>query len=303
MYHEHFGLHSAPFSLTPDTAFAYSSRAHQEALNTLLLAVDDGQGFIKITGEVGTGKTLACRRLLAALAERGGRYETAYVPNPCVSPRTLLLAIAQELKIDAWLTAPELKLLTLLNQRLLSAAAAGRRVVVCLDEVQSMPDETLESLRLLSNLETEKSKLLQVVLFGQPELDKKLARTSLRQLASRITFQYALDSMTIEETERYLAHRLRVAGRTDGGAGVFAPAVARQLHQACRGVPRLLNIVAHKALLLAFGEGALQVTSVHVRAAAADTPYVEQLRARTAWAPWSKMLAASVRCLRLGAHP
>lgn len=303
MYIEHFGLHSPPFALTPDTAFAYSSRAHQEALNTLLLAVDDGQGFIKITGEVGTGKTLACRRLLAALAERGPRYETAYVPNPCVSPRTLLLAIAQELKIEAWLTAPELKLLTLLNQRLLSAAAAGRRVVVCLDEVQSMPEETLESLRLLSNLETEKSKLLQVVLFGQPELDQKLARRSLRQLASRITFQYTLKAMSIEETERYLAHRLRVAGRTDGGAGIFAPAVARHLHLACHGVPRLLNIVAHKALLLAYGEGALRVTNAYVRAAAADTPYVEQLRSRSAWAPWSRFFSASLRRVRLGTHP
>jgi MSHA biogenesis protein MshM len=275
MYLDHFRLTAAPFSITPDTTFAYSSRAQQEALNTLLLAIDDGQGFIKITGEVGTGKTLACRRFLSALALREGQIETAYVPNPCLSPRTLLLAIGLELSLPLRHDAPEHELLAALNAHLLQAADAGRRVIVCLDEAQAMPIEALEALRLTSNLETEKRKLIQIVLFAQPELDRKLARHDLRQLASRITFQYTLGALSAEEAERYLAHRVRVAGHT--GDALFPPAVARVLHKVTRGVPRLINIVAHKSLLLAYGGGSLRVESAHVRAAAADTPYASRL--------------------------
>ena len=275
MYRDHFRLTAAPFSITPDTAFAYSSRAQQEALNTLLLAIDDGQGFIKITGEVGTGKTLACRRFLAALATRSERIETAYIPNPCLSPRTLLLAIALELALPMRHDAPEHELLAALNAHLLQAAEAGRRVVVCLDEAQAMPFDALEALRLTSNLETEKRKLIQIVLFAQPELDRKLERQDLRQLASRITFQYSLGALSADETERYVTHRLRVAGHS--GDALFPTAVARLLHKVTRGVPRLINIVAHKSLLLAYGGGALRVAPAHVRAAAADTPYASRL--------------------------
>jgi len=275
MYLEHFRLTAAPFSITPDTAFAYSSRAQQEALNTLLLAIDDGQGFIKITGEVGTGKTLLCRRFLAALATRADRIETAYVPNPCLSPRTLLLAIGLELSLPLRHDAPEHELLAALNAHLLQAAEASRRVVVCLDEAQAMPFDALEALRLTSNLETEKRKLIQIGLFAQPELDHKLARQDLRQLASRITFQYALGALSADEAERYIAHRLRVAGHN--GDALFPPKVAQLLHKVTRGVPRLINIVAHKSLLLAYGAGGLRVEHAHVRAAAADTPYASRL--------------------------
>jgi MSHA biogenesis protein MshM len=289
MYRDHFRLTTAPFSITPDTAFAYSSRAQQEALNTLLLAIDDGQGFIKITGEVGTGKTLACRRFLAALAARDGEIETAYIPNPCLSPRTLLLAIGLELSLPLRHDAPEHELLAALNAHLLQAAAAGRRVVVCLDEAQAMPFEALEALRLTSNLETETRKLIQIVLFAQPELDRKLARQDLRQLASRITFQYTLGQLSADETERYVAHRLRIAGHN--GDALFPPAVARLLHKVTRGVPRLINIVAHKSLLLAYGGGALRVEPAHVRAAAADTPYASRLgRASGAVGGFTSML-------------
>lgn len=282
MYLDHFRLATAPFSITPDTAFAFSSRAQQEALNTLLLAIDDGQGFIKITGEVGTGKTLACRRFLAALALRENEIETAYIPNPCLSPRTLLLAIGIELQLPLRHDAPEHELLAALNAHLLKAAEAGRRVVVCLDEAQAMPTEALEALRLTSNLETETRKLIQIVLFAQPELDAKLARQDLRQLASRITFQYTLKALTAAETERYVAHRLRIAGYP--GDTLFAPHVARLLHKVTRGVPRLINIVAHKSLLLAYGAGSLRVEPAHVRAAAADTPYASRLgRASSLW--------------------
>jgi MSHA biogenesis protein MshM len=275
MYLDHFRLTAAPFSITPDTAFAFASRAQQEALDTLLLAIEDGAGFVKITGEVGTGKTLACRRFLAALAASRTRYETAYIPNPCLSPRTLLLAIALELELPLRHDAPEHELLAALHRHLLAAAREERRVVVCLDEAQAMPVDALEALRLLSNLETEKRKLLQVVLFGQPELDRKLVRPDLRQLASRVAFQYRLAALTADETERYLAHRLRVAGHS--GDALFAPHVARLLHKVARGVPRLINLVAHKSLLLAYGAGCLRVCPHHVRAAAADTPYASRL--------------------------
>lgn len=291
MYLSHFGLHSAPFAITPDTSFAVATRAQQDALATLLLAIEDGAGFIKVTGEVGTGKTLTCRRFLATLAQHGDRYETAYIPNPCLTPRTLLLAVARELRLDVHERTSEQSLLAALNHALLDAATAGRSVVVCLDEAQAMSFEALEALRLLSNLETEKRKLMQVVLFGQPELDAKLAQPNLRQLASRIAYQCRLAALTAQETENYVAHRLRIAGRHgDGGTGLFGAPLVSQLHRVTRGVPRLINIVAHKALLAAYGEGAVRVGRKHLASAASDTPYARPAtllsRAALAWRLW-----------------
>jgi MSHA biogenesis protein MshM len=307
MYLNHFGLNAAPFALTPDTAFAFSSRAQREALDTLVLAVDGGEGFIKITGEVGTGKTLLCRRFLAHAAgvsstepgkpadlsstEAGCR--TAYIPNPCLSPRTLLLAIARELKIRVANVNSDGDILQALNRAVLRLAARGSRVVVCLDEAQAMPAETLESLRLLSNLETEKRKLVQVVLFGQPELDHKLARNDLRQLRTRIAFHYELSALSSAETEVYLAHRLRVAGNR--GATLFPADVARAIHHHARGVPRLVNIIAHKSLLLAYGQGSARITLRQVRAAAKDTPQAHGagLLARLLRPRWLRFRAAA----------
>ena len=300
MYLTHFGLNAAPFALTPDTAFAFSSRAQREALDTLVLAVDGGEGFIKITGEVGTGKTLLCRRFLAHAAgspaearnsEAG--YRTAYIPNPCLSPRTLLLAIARELKIRVANVNSDGDILQALNRAVLRLAARGSRVVVCLDEAQAMPAETLESLRLLSNLETEKRKLVQVILFGQPELDHKLARNDLRQLRTRIAFHYELSALSSAETEVYLAHRLRVAGNR--GATLFPADVARAIHHHARGVPRLVNIIAHKSLLLAYGQGSARITLRQVRAAAKDTPQAHGagLLARLLRPRWLRFRAAA----------
>jgi len=322
MYLTHFGLNAAPFALTPDTAFAFSSRAQREALDTLVLAVDGGEGFIKITGEVGTGKTLLCRRFLAHAAgspaearnsEAGSPtearnseaglpavarsaeagYRTAYIPNPCLSPRTLLLAIARELKIRVANVNSDGDILQALNRAVLRLAARGSRVVVCLDEAQAMPAETLESLRLLSNLETEKRKLVQVVLFGQPELDHKLARNDLRQLRTRIAFHYELSALSSAETEVYLAHRLRVAGNR--GATLFPADVARAIHHHARGVPRLVNIIAHKSLLLAYGQGSARITLRQVRAAAKDTPQAHGagLLARLLRPRWLRFRAAA----------
>lgn len=267
MYEAHFGLREPPFGITPDTSFAYACNSHQEALNTLLVAARNGEGFMKITGEVGTGKTLLCRRFLATL---DSRFVSAYVPNPYLEPRTLMFALADELGIPLPREADQHQLLKELSRALLNFARQGKTVVVCLDEAQAMPQETLEALRLLTNLETEKRKLLQVVLFGQPELDERLGHAAVRQLRQRITFQYRLSALNAEEVGRYLAHRLRVAGYR--GSRLFAPAAVRRMHRVSRGIPRLINIVAHKALLLAFGEGMQQVHPHHVRIAAVDTP-------------------------------
>lgn len=266
MYLDHFGLHELPFGITPDTAYTVLTRGHQEALNTLLLALASGEGFIKITGEVGSGKSLLCRRLLHALSEDA---VSAYLPNPYLSPRTLLQALAEELGLTVSAADDDYHLLKQVNACLLGFAGEGRQVVVCIDEAQAMPLETLESLRLLSNLETEKRKLLQIVLFGQPELDIKLAEPSVRQLRQRIAFQYALPALAQGELASYLAHRLRVAGYR--GEGVFGKRALRCLYRASRGTPRLINILAHKSLLASFGDGSYTVKPAHVRRAASDT--------------------------------
>ena len=272
MYQSHFGLSEAPFGITPDPSFAFSAATHQAALNTLLVAVASGEGFIKITGEVGTGKTLLCRRFLSML---GPCYVTAYIPNPMMDPRGLMMSLGAELEIAMPLSAGLHGQLRVLNAHLLSLAHEQKRVVVCIDEAQAMPLETLEALRLASNLETEKRKLIQVVIFGQPELDENLSRTAARQLRQRITFEYRLDALGKDEVPHYLSHRLRVAGHK--GETLFSRGAAKLLYRTTAGVPRLLNIVAHKALLTVYGEGGGCVKSRHVRHAVRDTPAVRRL--------------------------
>ena len=278
MYHTHFALRELPFGLTPDTAFAFACTPHQEALNTLLVAAANGEGFMKVTGEVGTGKTLLCRRFLSQLDDEN---VTAYIPNPLLDPHGLLLALAEELRVDFDRDDDPHRLLKSLNQVLLAHARAGKRVVVCLDEAQAMPLETLESLRLLSNLETEKRKLFQVVLFGQPELDVKLAHESVRQLQQRITFQYHLSALSRRELEYYISHRLRIAGYM--GDRLFNTTALDALYTASRGVPRLINVVAHKSMLAAYGEGRHYISAAHVRQAARDTPSARRVYSPPLW--------------------
>jgi MSHA biogenesis protein MshM len=237
---------------------------------------------------VGTGKTLLCRRFLATL---DAHFVSAYIPNPYLEPRTLMFALADELGITLPRDADQHQLLKELSRALLNFARQGKTVVVCLDEAQAMPQETLEALRLLTNLETEKRKLLQVVLFGQPELDERLAHSAVRQLRQRITFQYRLSALNAEEVDHYLAHRLRVAGYR--GSRLFVPAAVRRLHRASRGVPRLINIIAHKSLLLAFGAGIQQVQPQHVRAAASDTPASPPTAARWWWLGFTLIIVAA----------
>ena len=267
MYNKHFGLREAPFSITPDTTFSFASGVFQEALNTLLIAVKNGEGFIKITGEVGTGKTLLCRKFLASLDEN---FVTAYIPNPYLEPSTLLIALADELNLNLKRDLDQHVMLKALTVAMLNYARVGKRVLVCLDEAQAMPLETLEALRLLSNLETEKRKLIQVVLFGQPELNDKLELPSLRQLKQRIAFHYEMQPLSREELDYYVAHRLTVAGQQ--GGTLFSKRALALLYRVSGGVPRLVNIICHKSLLLVFGEGKQQVEDKHIRIAASDTP-------------------------------
>jgi MSHA biogenesis protein MshM len=263
MYLGHFGLTELPFSITPDTQFAYSATSHQEALNTLLMAVRGGEGFVKITGEVGTGKTLLCRRFLTTLGEA---CVAAYIPNPQIDAVALLQEIALELGVGDNYPGHMVKRI---NRRLLEIAEQGKMAVLCIDEAQSMPIQTLETLRLISNLETEKRKLIQIVLFGQPELDARLEEPSVRQLRQRIVFHYRMPGLQRGELGDYVDHRLRVAGYH--GGRLFSAFARSALYRHSGGMPRLVNILAHKALLAAFGEGSNEVCLRHVRAAARDT--------------------------------
>lgn len=269
MYLRHFALREAPFSITPDAAFFYPHEGAQAALNTLLVAIRNGEGFLKIVGEVGCGKTVLCRQLLRALQDG---CTTAYIPNPDLGPRDLLLALARELGLQLPASATRHRLLDSLQGCLLAHAAQGRQVVVIIDEAQAIPVRTVESLRLLSNLETEKRKLIQIVLLGQPELDRKLARPEIRQLLQRITFSDHLGPMAATRVGPYLRHRLQVAAldaRTP--LDVFDGPAVQALAQCSGGVPRLVNVLANKCLMLAFGENRHRVTQADVRMAAQDT--------------------------------
>jgi MSHA biogenesis protein MshM len=284
MYTSHFGLREVPFGITPDTSFFFTSPHSQEALNTLLVAARSGEGFIKITGEVGTGKTLLCRKFMATLGED---FVTAYIPNPYLEPRTLMLALADELELVLDKDVDQHQLLKAITHKLVALANDGKRVLLCLDEAQAIPIESLEALRLLTNLETEKRKLLQIVLFGQPELNHNLELQSIRQLAQRITFHYHLGPLTRDDVEFYLAHRLRVAGFA--GARLFSRGAVAALYAASGGIPRLVNILAHKALMLCYGQGRQQVSRRHVSEAVRDT-----ISARRPRWPWLAALALTL---------
>lgn len=266
MYREHFGLEAKPFGLTPDADFLFAHAGYHEALNVLLVALDSGEGFIKITGEVGTGKTMLCRRLLDLLAET---HTTAYVPNPLLEPMELYGAVADELGVEFTGAGDSHEALKRIAHRLIELGGSDRSVVLCIDEAQAMPDCTLEALRLLSNLETGKRKLLHIVLFGQPELDRRLSGYKLRQLRQRIVFSYCLPALAQQEVANYVRHRLQAAGFA--GDDLFVPGALKKLWYGSRGIPRLVNILAHKAMLAAFGQGNDTVQARHVRAAITDT--------------------------------
>ncbi|SET64226.1 ExeA family protein [Thalassotalea agarivorans] len=272
MYLYHFGLKELPFTLTPNTNFYLGLAPHNEALAVLLTALQTGEGFIKVVGEVGTGKTLICRKLLNEIPDH---FKTAYIPNPYLSPDELRRAVATELGVEGAEDLSAQLLTQKIQQKLLELHALGHSVVLILDETQALPDESLEALRLFTNLETETRKLLQVVMFAQPELDEKLAETKFRQLKQRITFSYKLRPMTEAEVEQYINHRMECAGYK--GQPVFTSSLCRRITKITKGVPRLVNILCHKMLILSFGKGRHKVSHQDFVAAVKDTEGVQNI--------------------------
>ncbi len=269
MYLYHFGLAELPFTLTPNTDFYLPMAMHSEALAVLTTALKTGEGFIKVIGEVGTGKTLLCRKLLNELPHH---FVTAYIPNPYLNPDELRRAVAVELGVKQ-AQRMSLQLLTQrIQSRLLELHAMGHSVVLILDEAQALPTESLEALRLFTNLETEKRKLLQVVLFAQPELDSRIATTEFRQLRQRITFSYKLRAMNANEVQQYIHHRLLVAGYR--GAELFPSRVCKKIAMVSQGVPRIVNVLCHKILMLAYGQGHYNISGNLLNLAAKDTESV-----------------------------
>ncbi|MFN3234307.1 MAG: ExeA family protein [Gammaproteobacteria bacterium] len=272
MYMDYFKLKKYPFGLTPNTEFFCDLEDYHSALSVLLLSLENNEGFIKIIGEVGSGKTLLCRLLLNRLDN--DRFETAYIPNPDLDASELRKALAQELNIP-FDSATEISTLnSRINQALLEISKRGKQLVFIVDEAQCMPDDTLEALRLLTNLETESEKLLQIVLFGQPELDEKLNTHRFRHLKQRIVFSYQLRPLTLKETHAYVFHRLAIAGQTTGN--LYSDEAIDYLHRCSGGIPRLINILCHKALLSAYSQGKICADKQDMQAAVEDTPAAEQ---------------------------
>jgi len=282
MYLRYFGLNEAPFSITPDPAFVFLSPRHRDALAHLMYGVGKGGsgGFVQLTGEVGTGKTTLCRCLLDQVPE--GTH-IALLLNPLVTPRELLAAISEELGIDVSDSIESTRLLVDgLNQYLLDAHARGERVVVVIDEAQNLSPEALEQVRLLTNLETSKEKLLQIVLLGQPELRELLQRRTLRQLAQRITARYHLSPLGPKDSHLYIRHRMQVAGAQ---RNPFRRNAMNALYQRSQGIPRLINIIADRSLIAAFAKERMDVTAAMVHEAANEVQLGERQVKRLRW-PW-----------------
>ncbi|MDT8408626.1 MAG: AAA family ATPase [Wenzhouxiangellaceae bacterium] len=267
MYEQFYGLSERPFSITPDPRFVFLSRRHEDALAHLLYGIGRGGsgGFVQLTGEVGTGKTTLCRLVLEQVPEHT---RIALILNPMLDPRELLRAICRELEAEPPDGDTGIEALgQALNQRLLEIHAAGERAVLIIDEAQNMSRETLEQVRLLTNLETATDKLLQIILLGQPELRELLSRPSLRQLAQRITARYHLAPLAAAETADYVRHRLQIAG---AARCPFSRSALRSLHHVSGGVPRLINIIADRALMAGYAREADAVSPAMVRQAAAE---------------------------------
>ena len=279
MYEEYFSLKERPFSLTPDPDFLFLSGSHQRALDHLLFGLESGEGFIVVTGDIGVGKTTVCRALLRRLPER---FATALVVNTLLTEKELLRTVLD----DFGAPVPDgtrKDLLDALNRFLLAEAEAGRRPVLIIDEAQNLALPLLEQVRLLSNLETEKRKLLQIVLFGQKELQEKLRLPQLRQFDQRITVRATILPLDLRETSRYIQHRMSVAGAA--GSAFLSPSAERLLHRRSRGVPRRINQLCDRALLAACVRNAARVEPEDVVRAAASLSDGSKRIGWTAW-PW-----------------
>lgn len=274
MYYAHFGLKEPPFKITPNTEFFFSGGNRGAVLDALTYAINNGEGIIKVVGEVGSGKTMLCRMLQTLLPEK---IESVYLANPSVAPEDVLHAIAFELQLKLPKNADRLQVMQALQSYLLDRHVEGRQVVIFVEEAQGMPLATLEEIRLLSNLETKHDKLLQIVLFGQPELDVNLNETQIRQLRERITHSFNLGPLSESDVGEYLIFRLRAAGYF--GPHLFSKAAIRMIARSSEGLVRRVNILADKSLLSAFSDNVYQVVPKHVKAAIKDSEFgTEQVK-------------------------
>ena len=296
MYYSHFGLNQAPFKITPNTEFFFGGGNRGPVPEALIYAITHGEGIIKVTGEVGSGKTMLCHMLQTRLPSH---IETIYIANPSVSPEEILHAIAFELQLGVERSAPRLEVMQVLHDFLLKRYASGKRVVLFVEESQSVPIATLEEIRLLSNLETKNDKLLQIVLFGQPELDFNLRLPNIRQLRERITHSFRLEPLAPGEIREYLMFRMRAAGYR--GPDVFSNSVVKHIARASQGLTRRVNLIADKALLSAFSENTHTIRAKHVDAAVRDSEFSQQAvrRAENRYA-WGIALVAAGAALGVG---
>jgi general secretion pathway protein A len=285
MYTQFFGLKEKPFSITPDPRFLFMSERHAEALAHLMYGINEAGGFVQLTGEIGAGKTTLVRALLEQMPRHA---DVAVILNPRITPHELLLSICQEIGVAVDQGAGSKSLVDALNAHLLAAHAKGRRVVVIIDEAQNLSADTLEQVRLLTNLETASTKLLQIILIGQPELREILAGSGLRQLAQRITGRYHLEPLTKIESLAYVKHRLKIAGAT---GEIFSDRALREVHRVSHGVPRVINVVCDRALLGAYSEDRHRIDAVFVRRAASE---VFGHTLTPAWIPWAGGVTATI---------
>lgn len=266
MYLDYFSCDFYPFALTPNTQQYFGSECHAEAIETLNVALLGGEGFIKVVGEVGTGKTLLCRKVLN---EMPASVFTAYIPNPYLTPHELRHSVADELGIEIDVSTDLQQFTQIIQKRLIELHKSFDHVVLIIDEAQALPVESMEALRLITNFETEQQKLLQVVLLGQPELDAKIGLQQLRQLKQRITFSCYLSELDSEQVYQYVRHRMVTAGYR--GPEVFSRDACKMIVQATQGTPRLINILCHKVLMLLYGTGEQYANPSHIKIAADDT--------------------------------
>ena len=286
MYQQYFGLRALPFSIAPDPHYLYLSNQHREALAHLMYGLGVGGGFVLLTGEVGTGKTTVCRSLLHQLPPQT---ELAFIINPRQNPLELLASICDELRVTVPGAGGSIKKYTdALTAYLLDTHQRGFRTIVLVDEAQNLSVETMEQLRLLTNLETDEAKLLQLILIGQPELVEMLSRPELRQFAQRITARYHLQPLSLRDTRAYISHRLAVAGVYDE---IFPDWVVRRVRAASGGVPRLINVICDRVLLAVYAESAHRISRRHVRKAVREVMFCPP----TAVRGWRSLLPAFLR--------
>jgi len=281
MYEEYFGLERSPFKITPDTSLFYEGGKRGDILGALVYAVHRGEGIIKVVGEVGSGKTMLCRMLQLKLPST---VEIVYIANPSVSAQDILFVIAHELSLAVGKDASKHQVMRMLQDYLLQRHMENKQVVLFIEEAQGMPLDTLEEIRLLSNLETDENKLLQIILFGQPELDQNLSERSIRQLRERITHNFNLEPLTQDEIHNYLNFRMRQVGYT--GPELISDSVAKKVEQHSEGLLRRINIIADKILLSAFAEGTHNLSSKHVTAAVNDSSFAQEAPHRSSSIWW-----------------